>query len=45
MDALVEEAMVDAYDEYEHFTGFEVMVTGHLELPFSQESPWVSGGH
>ena len=34
LDSLVEQATVDAYDEYEQMTGFEVMLDEHLALPF-----------
>ena len=34
LDALVEEAIVDAYDEYEQTTGFAVMIDGNVEFPF-----------
>ncbi|SFJ57320.1 Calcium binding [Streptosporangium canum] len=34
LDALVEEAVVDAYDEDEQLSGFHVMIDEHLALPF-----------
>jgi hypothetical protein len=34
LDALVEQATVDAYDEYEQRSGFRVMLEEHLALPF-----------
>lgn len=34
LDALVEEATVDAYDEDEQLSGFHVMITDNLGLPF-----------
>jgi hypothetical protein len=34
---LVEEAIVDAYDESEHRTGFFTMIEEHLALPFDTE--------
>lgn len=34
LDALVEEATVDAYDEYEQLSGFHVMIDEHLATPF-----------
>lgn len=34
LDALIEEATVDAYDESEQTTGFYTMLEEHLEMPF-----------
>lgn len=34
LDALVEEAIVDAYDEYEQTTGFTVMIGDNVDFPF-----------
>ncbi|MER5621644.1 calcium-binding protein [Streptosporangium sp. NPDC002544] len=34
LDALVEEATVDAYNEDEQLSGFHVMLDEHLALPF-----------
>lgn len=34
LDALVEQATVDAYDEYEQRSGFHVMLEEHLAVPF-----------
>ncbi|GAA4221103.1 hypothetical protein FHR32_005379 [Streptosporangium album] len=34
LDALVEEATVDAYDEDEQLAGFHVMIADNLALPF-----------
>lgn len=34
LDAMVEEATVDAYDEYEQFAAFHVAIEDHLALPF-----------
>ncbi|MGH3391790.1 MAG: calcium-binding protein [Actinomadura sp.] len=34
LEALVEEATVDAYDEYEQRTGFHVMIEDNLAVPF-----------
>ena len=34
LDALVEEAIVDAYDEDEQRSGFRVMIEDNLNLPF-----------
>ena len=34
LDALVEEAIVDAYDEYEQTSGFAVMIGDNVEFPF-----------
>jgi hypothetical protein len=34
LDALVEEATVDAYDEDEQLSGFHVMIADNLALPF-----------
>jgi hypothetical protein len=34
LDALVEEAIVDAYDEYEQTTGFAVMIGDNVSFPF-----------
>jgi hypothetical protein len=33
LDDLVEQATVDAYDEYEQLTGFHVMIEEHLTVP------------
>ena len=35
LDALIEEATVDAYDESEQTTGFFTMLENHLVVPFS----------
>jgi len=37
LDALIEEATVDAYDESEQATGFYTMLEEHLEIPFETE--------
>lgn len=37
LDALIEEATVDAYDESEQKTGFFTMLENHLAVPFSTE--------
>ncbi len=37
LDAMIEEATVDAYDEYEQATGFFTMFEEHLALPFDAE--------
>lgn len=34
LDALVEQATVDAYDEYEQLSGFHTMLDENLVLPF-----------
>lgn len=34
LDAMVEEATVDAYDEYEQFAAFHAAIENHLALPF-----------
>ena len=34
LEALMEEATVDAYDESEQITGFHTMLDEHLEMPF-----------
>ena len=34
LDALVEEATVDAYNEEEQLSGFAVMIEDNLEIPF-----------
>ena len=34
LDALVEQAIVDAYDEDEQLAGFHVMIEDHLAVPF-----------
>jgi len=34
LDALVEQATVDAYDEHEQLTGFHCMLEEHLVVPF-----------
>ena len=35
LDRLVEEAIVDGYDEYEQVTGLYTMIENHLALPFA----------
>jgi len=35
LDALIEEATVDAYDESEQTVGFHTMLEEHLEMPFN----------
>jgi hypothetical protein len=35
LDALVEQATVDAYDEHEQLSGFHVMLEEHLAQPFT----------
>jgi len=37
LDALIEEATVDAYDEYEQTAAFYTMLEDHLTMPFSTE--------
>jgi hypothetical protein len=37
LDALIEEAIVDAYDESEQAMGFYTMLDEHLEFPFKTE--------
>ncbi|MBI5479081.1 MAG: hypothetical protein HY906_09505 [Deltaproteobacteria bacterium] len=37
LDALIEEATVDAYGDSEQRTGFHCMIEEHLELPFTTE--------
>jgi hypothetical protein len=37
LQELIEEAIVDAYDEYEQRTGFSTMIEEHLALPFETE--------
>ncbi len=37
LDALIEEATVDAHDESEQTTGFYTMLEDHLALPFKTE--------
>ena len=37
LDALIEEAIVDAYGESEECTGFYTMIEGNLALPFETE--------
>jgi hypothetical protein len=37
LDALIEEATIDAYDESEQRTGFYTMLENHLALPFETE--------
>jgi|ERR1700733_2191957 len=37
LDALIEEATVDAYDESEQTVGFHTMLEEHLEMPFKTE--------
>ncbi|MFI1972864.1 hypothetical protein BLA24_30850 [Streptomyces cinnamoneus] len=34
LDAMVEEAIVDAYDEYDQLTAFHAVIEDHLALPF-----------
>ena len=34
LDALVEQAIVDAYDEYEQLASFHVVIKEHLAVPF-----------
>lgn len=34
LDALVEQATVDAYDEYEQLTSFHVVIEEYLAVPF-----------
>lgn len=34
LDALVEQATVDAYDEYEQLASFHAMINDHLPVPF-----------
>jgi hypothetical protein len=34
LDALVEEALVDAYDEYEQQAAFDTIISDRLALPF-----------
>ena len=34
LDALVEQAIVDAYDEYEQHASFHVVIKEHLAVPF-----------
>jgi hypothetical protein len=34
LDALVEQATVDSYDEYEQMAGFEAVLDEHLAVPF-----------
>lgn len=34
LDALVEQATVDAYDEYEQRAGFHCLLEQHLTVPF-----------
>jgi hypothetical protein len=34
LDALVEQAVVDAYDEDEQLSGFQVMIEDNLAVPF-----------
>jgi hypothetical protein len=34
LDALVEQATIDAYDEYEQLTSFHVVMEEHLTVPF-----------
>ncbi|MBI1875843.1 MAG: hypothetical protein HYS05_18425 [Acidobacteria bacterium] len=38
LDALIEEATVDAYDESEQTAGFYTMLEDHLARPFSTEA-------
>jgi hypothetical protein len=37
LDALVEQATVDAYDDYEQRSGFHVMLEEHLAVPFETD--------
>ena len=37
LDALIEEATVDCYNEYEQLTGFDCCITDNLEVPFETE--------
>jgi hypothetical protein len=37
LDALIEEATVDAYDESEQMMGFHTMLDEHLDMPFKTE--------
>jgi Calcium binding len=37
LDALIEEAIVDAYDESEQTMGFYTMLEEHLKFPFKTE--------
>jgi hypothetical protein len=37
LDALIEEAIVDAYDQSEQAMGFYTMLEEHLEFPFKTE--------
>ena len=34
LDALVEQAILDAYDEYEQLASFHVVIEEHLAVPF-----------
>jgi hypothetical protein len=34
LDALVEQAIVDAHDEYEQLASFHVLIEEHLAVPF-----------
>lgn len=34
LDALIEEALVDAYDDYEQAAAFHTMIADHLAVPF-----------
>ena len=37
LDALIEEATVDCYNEYEQLTGFDCCITDNLEVPFETD--------
>jgi hypothetical protein len=37
LDALIEEAMVDAYDDSEQEAGFFTMLENHVAMPFATE--------
>lgn len=37
LDALIEEAIVDAYNESEQVVGFRAMIDDHLALPFETD--------
>lgn len=41
LEALIEQATVDAYDEYEQLSGFHVMLEDHLATPFQTTVPGV----
>jgi len=42
LEALIEEAIVDAYGESEQRTGFYTMIEEHLGVPFEAEIPGVA---